>query len=60
MKMIMKMKNRSHSYDINRPMSIHGHKYNRYKKCLSVKMLIYIKQHLRNITSSIYEKVKQH
>ena len=30
------------------------------KKCLSMMMLIFIKQHLSNIWSSIHEKVKQH
>ena len=44
--MKMKMKNRSQKYDINRPTSRHGHKC---KKCLSMMMLICIKQHLRNI-----------
>ena len=39
MKMKMKMKNRSHRYDINRLNSRHGHKYSRYKKCLSMMML---------------------
>ena len=46
--------------DINRPMSRHGHKYSKYKKCLSKMMLTCIKQHLSNIWSSIHEKVKQH
>ena len=27
----------------------HGHKYSKYKKCLSIIMLICIKQQLRNI-----------
>ena len=53
----MKMKNRSHGYDINRPKSSHEHKYSKYIKCLSMMML---KQHLSNIWSSIHEKVKQH
>ena len=35
MKMKMKMKNRSHRYDINRPKSRRGHKYSKYKKCLT-------------------------
>ena len=30
----MKMKHRSHRYDINRPKSRHGQKYSKYKKCL--------------------------
>ena len=50
----------SHRYDINRPWSRHGHKYNEYQKCLNMMMLIRTKQHLSNIWSSIHEKVKQH
>ena len=41
----------SHRYCINRPSSRHGHKYSKYKKCLS------IKQHKYNIWSPIHEKV---
>ena len=59
-KMKMKMKNRSHRYGINRHRPRHGHKYSKYKKCLSMMMLICIKQHLSHIWGSIYEKVKQH
>ena len=55
--MKIKMKNRSHRYDINRPRSRHGHKYSKYKKCLSMMMLICIKQHLSNIWSSVHEKL---
>ena len=36
MKMGLKMKNRSHKYDINRPKPRHGHKYTKYKICLSI------------------------
>ena len=36
MKMELKMKNRSHKYDINRPKPRHGHKYTKYKICLSI------------------------
>ena len=36
--MKMKMKNRSHRYHINRPR--HGHKYRKYRKCLSIMTLI--------------------
>ena len=54
---MIKMKNRSHRYDIKRP---HGQKYSKYKKCLSIMMLICIKHHLSNAWSSIHEKVKQH
>ena len=57
--MKIKMKNRAHRYDINRPRSSHAHIYNKYKKCLTIMMLICIKQHLSNIWSSVHEKVKQ-
>ena len=49
MKMKIKMKHRSSSYDINRPRSRHGYKFSKHKKCLGVMMLICIKQHLSNI-----------
>ena len=39
-------KNRSHRCDMNRPRSRHGYKYSKYKKCLSMMMLICIKQPL--------------
>ena len=55
----MKMKNRSHRYDINRPRSRHGHKCSKYKSVSVLMMLIYTKQHLSNLWSSIHEKVKQ-
>ena len=57
--MKMKMKNRSHRYDVNQPRSKHGHKYSKYKKGLTMVILICIKQHLSNIWSLIHEKVKQ-
>ena len=43
----MKMKIRLYRYDINRPRSRHGHKYGKYKECLSMMMFICIKQHLK-------------
>ena len=43
-----KYENRSHRYDINRPRFRHGHKYSKSKKCLSMAMLICIKQDLSN------------
>ena len=58
--MKMKVKSRSHRYDINRLWSSHGHKYNKYKKCLGKMMVLRIKQHLRNIWSLIHENVNQH
>ena len=48
-KMKMKMKNRSHRNDINRPTPRHGHKYIKYSMCLSIMMDVCTKQHLANI-----------
>ena len=56
--MKMKKNNRS-QYNINGPMD-HGCKYSQYKTCLSMMMLICIKQLRSSIWSSIHEKVKQH
>ena len=39
----MKMKNRSHRNEINRPRLRHGHKNSKYKKCLSMMMVVCIK-----------------
>ena len=60
MKMKMKMKNRSRRCDINRAWSRHEHKFSKYKKCLTMIMLICIKEHLSNISSTIHKKVTQH
>ena len=60
MTMKMKIKNRSHRYNINRPRSRHGQKYSKYKNCLIMMMLTCIKKHLSNIWGSIHEKIKQH
>ena len=57
MKTKIKMKNIPQRYDINRPRSRHGHKYSKYKNCLSIMMLRCIKQQLNNIWGSIYEKI---
>ena len=46
--MRLKMKNRSHRREINRPWQRQGHKYTKYKMCLGIIMLICIKQHLSN------------
>ena len=54
------MKSRSQRDDINRPRPKHGHKHTKYKMCFIIMMVIGIKPHLRNIWSSIQEKVKQH
>ena len=45
----MKMKNRSHRYDTDRPRSRHGKKCSKYKNYLVMMMLTFIKQHLSNI-----------
>ena len=36
-------------YDINRSMSRNIHEYTKYKMCLSIMMVMYIKQHVNNI-----------
>ena len=43
--MKMKMKNKSHKYDINRPKP----RYSKYEKCLNMMMLICIEQHRSNV-----------
>ena len=60
MKIILKIKNWSQRFDINRPIPRYGHKYTKYKMYLSKMVVICIKQQLSNIWSSIDEKVKQH
>ena len=49
-KMRLKVKNRLHRYDINRPRPRHRH------MCPSIIMAMCFKQHLSNIWRSIYEK----
>ena len=46
MKMKMKMKNRSHRHEINETRLRDGDKNSKYRKCLSMMMLICIKQHI--------------
>ena len=53
----VKIENRSHRYDINRPKSTHGHKYSKYKRCLSMMMLLCIKQHLSNFEADFTKKL---
>ena len=60
MEMKMKMKNRSHRRDIKRPTSKHAYKHSTSKKCLSMIMVICIKEHLSNIWSSVHEEIEQH
>ena len=54
------MKNKSQRHNINRPRPRSGHKYTKYKMCLSITMGMCIRQHLSNIWSPIHAKVKQH
>ena len=54
------MKNESQRDVVNRPRPRYGHKYTKYKMCLSIMMVICIKQYLSNIWSSIHENVEQH
>ena len=49
MKIRLKMKNRSHRYDINIPKPRYGHKFTKYKMCLCMMVVTCIKQHLSNI-----------
>ena len=42
MKIKLKMKNRSHWHDINRPRLRQKHKNIKYRKCASIMMLIYV------------------
>ena len=50
--------NRSHRYNIKKSKSRHGHRYSKYKKCLSMIKILCIKQYLSSIWTSIHEKVK--
>ena len=49
--MKVKMKTRSHRYDISRPRSRRGPKYGKCEECLFMMLLTYPKQHLSNIRS---------
>ena len=49
MKMRLEMKNGSQRYDINRNRRRHGHKYTKYKMCLSMMVAMRNKQHLSDI-----------
>ena len=46
--MKMKLKKRSHRYDINSPISRHGRKYSKYITCLTIMMLVKFTAHLNN------------
>ena len=55
-----KMEIDSRKYETNRHRCRHGHKYSKHMNCLSMMILICIKQHLSNIWSSVHKNVKQH
>ena len=54
--MRLRIKNKSHRYDINRLRPKHGHKSAKYKMCLIIMMVRGIKQHLSKIWSSNQKK----
>ena len=54
------MKNRSHRCNINKLRARLWHRHTNYKTCVSMMMLICIKQNLSKIWSSNHEKGKQH
>ena len=56
--MKMKMKNRSHRYKIHKPRFRHGHKYSKYKKYLSMMILICIKQFMKTLSNTEAELKK--
>ena len=55
MKVEMKMKSKSHRYDINTKMD--GYKFSKYKNYLIMMITICIKQHLSNIWSRFMKKL---
>ena len=56
--MKLKMKNKSQRHHIDRLKP--RHKYAKFKMCVSIMMVICVKQNLSNIWSSFHEKKKQH
>ena len=55
--MKMKMNKGSQINNVNRSRPRHEHRASKYKKCLGMKMLTCIKQHLSNVWSPIHEKL---
>ena len=51
------MKNRLHRYDTNRPRPRPEHRHSKYRKCLSMMMLIYDKQHRRTFVAEFMKKL---
>ena len=56
-KMKMKMKHRSHRYDINKPIPRHGHKYSKCKKRFSM-MKVPHRIQTQNESGQEYERQK--
>ena len=54
MKVRLKMKNRYHRYNINRPRPRHGHKCTKCKICLSILMNVCINPHMHKIFLQLY------
>ena len=54
--MKVKIKNRSHRYDINRPKSRQGHKFSIYNKCLTMILLTCIKQRQTTFEAQFMKK----
>ena len=52
------MKNRSQRCNITRPRPRHGHKYTKYKLCLSIMMAICVKQQLTTFEAQFMKKLR--
>ena len=48
-KIRLKVKSRSQRYDINKPRPTNGHKYTKHKMCLSIMIVICIKQQVSSV-----------
>ena len=57
MKARMKMKNRSHRFDINITKPRYGYEYPKCKMCLGMMMVMCNKQHLSNIEAEFMKKL---
>ena len=57
-KINLKIKYRSHRYNINKPRSRHEHKYTKWKMCLGMMMIVCVMLQLSNIGNSNNEKIK--
>ena len=55
MKMNIEKEYTLHRYHLNRTRPLHGYRHTKYKTCLTIMVLICIRQHLSNIWSSIHE-----